>query len=188
MARRRRAKKTSHRRRRRVGAFGSGKIDFKKMATRLIGVAGGAFLARTLNNMVVKSAPSTDQKLIGGGDMVLGILIPKFIKNELGQGMGDGLLAIGSLTALQAFGAISGIGALPMRVPSRVIGAGDRPFLSRMVGATSRPIMRTMVGAATAGPKPFMHKAMGSAYAEMERMNRAGMGRLGRIGELQMQG
>lgn len=159
MARRRKVSHRRHRRHHRMGA-----INIKQVGTKVLGVAAGAFAARTIYNMVIKSSPTMDPKYIGIGEVVLGVLVPKFIKNELGSGIGDGLLAIGALTTLQNFGVISGVGAVPVRrVPARVIGAGAKPFLSKMVGATPRPYTRTTVG---------------NAYSEMESMNRAAMGAL----------
>jgi hypothetical protein len=160
-----RRKKSSHRkhRRHRVGA-----INVKQVGMKVLGVAAGAFAARTLYNVVVKNYPTIAPQYIGLGEVALGVLVPKFIKNDIGGGIGDGLIAIGSLTAMQNFGLINGIGAVaPRRVPARVIGAGARPFLSKMVGggmgATARPYTRTTVG---------------NAYSEMEAMNRASMGAL----------
>jgi hypothetical protein len=164
----RRKKKVHHRRRRssRVGA-----IDVKKIAMKVAGVSAGAFVARTLNNVVVKQFPTLlSGWMIGLGDVAIGALVPKFIKSDLGVAIGDGFVAIGALTAMQGLGVISGsIGNTNNsggKVPTRVIGAGDRPFLSRMVGATGRPYLRQMVGRA----------GMGNAYSEMERMNRQAMG------------
>lgn len=171
MARRKSHRKT-HRRRRghRVGA-----IDVKKIGTRIAGVAAGAFLARTVNNMASKQFPTVSPKLVGIGDIVLGVMVPKFLKSELGQGIGDAFIAIGSLTTLQSLGVLSGIGAIPSRVPTRVIGAGDRPFVSKMVGATNRNYLRQTVGGG---------RAMGSAYSRMETLNRQAMGAAASMGSL----
>jgi hypothetical protein len=162
MARHRKAKKT-HRRRRshRVGA-----VDVKKVGMKVVGVAAGAFAARTINNMVVKQFPTAlSGWMIGAGDVVIGALVPKFLKSDLGAAIGDGFIAIGALTAMQGLGIVSGLGATGRRVPVRVIGAGSKPFLSKMVGATNRPYLRQTVG------------RMGNAYSEMEAMNRKAMGR-----------
>jgi hypothetical protein len=166
-------RKSTHRRRRshRVGA-----VDVKKIGLKVIGVAGGAFAARTINNVVVKQFPTLlSGWMIGAGDVVIGALIPKFIKSDLGQALGDGFIAIGALTTMQGLGIVSGLGAVH-RVPTRVIGAGSQPFLSRMVGATARPYMRQTVGSS---------RGMGSAYSEMESMNRKAMGRA--VGSLYME-
>src|ERR1700722_9726562 len=173
MARHKRRKST-HRRRRshRIGA-----VDVKKIGMKVIGFAGGAFAARTINNVVVKQFPTLlSGWMIGAGDVVIGALIPKFVKSDLGVALGDGFIAIGALTAMQGLGILSGIGAMPHRVPTRVIGAGSQPFLSKMVGATGRNYLRQTVGGG---------RGMGSAYSEMESMNRKAMGRA--VGSLYME-
>jgi hypothetical protein len=163
MARKRKVKHHRRRSRRGVGA-----VDVKKIGMKVVGVAGGAFVARTLNNLIVKQFPNgLSGWMIGGIDVVAGVMIPKFIKSELGQAVGDGFIAIGALTALQGLGVLQGMGAIPRRVPTRVIGAGSRPFISKMVGATNRPYLRQTVGGGS---------RMGSAYTQMEKMNRQAMG------------
>lgn len=160
----RRKRKVHHRRRRssRVGA-----IDVKKIGTKILGVAGGAFVGRTLANVAGKSFPTLSGTYVGLGIAAVGALVPKFVKNDLGAALGDGILAIGVLQSMQSLNVIQGIGATNfVKVPTRVIGAGSRPFLSKMVGASGRPYLRQMVGGGR----------MGSAYGEMERMNRQAMG------------
>ena len=165
MARRR--KKTSHRRHRR-GRVGA--TNMKAVGTRILGIAGGAFLCRTVNNMAVKNFTTLSQTMIGIGDAVVGFLIPKFIKNPIGEGIGDAFLTIGALTTMQSVGVITGIGAMPRRIPTRVVGALPSPYVSRTVGATPRPFINKAVG------------ARGSAYQRMEANNRKAAGRLGSLG------
>jgi hypothetical protein len=162
----RRKRKVHHRRRRssRVGA-----IDVKKIGTKVLGVAGGAFVGRTLANVAGKSFPTLSGTYVGLGVAAIGVLVPKFIKNDLGVALGDGLLAIGVLQSMQSLNVIQGVGNttfMTPKVPTRVIGAGNRPFLSKMVGASGRPYLRQMVGGGR----------MGSAYGVMESMNRSAMG------------
>jgi hypothetical protein len=161
---RKRAKKATHRRhsRRRVGA-----VNVKAMGMKIAGVAGGAFLCRTLNNMAVKQFPTVDQKIIGIGDIVVGFFAPKFLKNEIGAGIGDAFLTIGSLTTLQAFGAINGMGAVPNRIPSRVIGAGSMPYLNQRVGATGKPFLRSTVGSVEREMGKMNSQAMGACMGSM---------------------
>lgn len=158
-------RKGSHRRRSRRSRVGA--VDVKKIGMKIVGVTAGAFAARTLNNVVVKQFPTAlSGWMLGAGDAVIGALVPKFLKSDLGVAIGDGMIAIGALTALQSLGVLQGIGAAPRRVPTRVIGAGAQPFLSKMVGASARPYMRQTVGS-----------RVGSAYSEMETMNRQALGR-----------
>lgn len=164
MARRRKAHR-KHRSRRRVGA-----VNMKAVGTRILGIAGGAFLCRTVNNMAVKQFPTLGQSMIGIGDAIIGFLVPKFVKNPIGEGIGDAFLTIGSLTVMQDYGVITGIGAMPRRIPTRVVGALPSSYVSRTVGASPRPFLSKGVG------------ARGSAYNRMETNNRKAAGRLGSLG------
>ena len=94
MARHSKKRKSTHRRRRshRMGA-----VDVKKIGTKILGVALGGFGARTLNNFAVKTFPTIDPKIIAGGNIFVGALLPKFLKSDLGSAVGDGFIAIGSV-------------------------------------------------------------------------------------------
>jgi hypothetical protein len=162
-----RKRKTHHRRHRRRGV---GAVNMKAVGTRILGIAGGAFLCRTVNNMVVKNFTTLSQTMIGIGDAILGFVIPKFIKSPIGEGIGDAFMTIGALTTMQAVGVITGVGAMPRRIPTRVVGALPSPYVSRTVGATPRPFINRAVG------------ARGSAYQRMEANNRKAAGRLGSLG------
>lgn len=164
MARKKAHKKTTHRRHHRRGV---GAVNVKAMGMKIAGIAGGAFLCRTVNNMAVKQFPTLDQKIIGIGDVVLGFVFPKFLKNSLGEGIGDAFITIGSLTTLQAFGALNGMGAVPNRIPSRVIGAGAMPFLNQRVGATGKPFLRSTVGSVEKEMGKMNSQAMGACMGSM---------------------
>jgi hypothetical protein len=164
MARKSRKHK-KHRSRRRVGA-----VNMKAIGTRILGIAGGAFLCRTVNNMAVKNFTTLSQAMIGIGDAVIGFVIPKFIKNPIGEGIGDAFLTIGALTVMQDYGVVTGVGAMPRRIPTRVVGALPSPYVSRTVGASPRQFINRAVG------------ARGSAYQRMEANNRKAAGRLGSLG------
>jgi hypothetical protein len=154
MARRR---KTHHRRtrRHRVGA-----VNMKSLGTKVLGTAAGAFLARTLYNMGVKQFPTMKPAYLGLGLVGIGAFIPKFVRSEIGQSVGEGVIAIGSLSALQGFGLLSGVGAIPgRRVPSRVMSGG--PYGNRVMSGQSMPYNRTTVGGAN---RPFMRTTVGSTF------------------------
>jgi hypothetical protein len=176
MARRKKHRVGSHRRRHRVSGI---KDTAMKAATVVLGAVGGAFIKQALTTAVPSlsaSAPWAPGAILIAG----GIFLPKIVKGPMGAGLADGLIAFGGLSAINesfiSIPGVSGLGALPRRVPARVIGAGARPFLSKMVGATPRPYTRTTVG---------QMSGMGSAYAEMEAVNRAAMG--GAMGSLMME-
>ena len=153
-------KRKVHHRRRRVS--GVGRINVKSIGIKVLGTAAGAFAARLLYNMGLKQFPTIKPQYAGLGIVVVGALIPKFIKSELGSAAGDGMIAIGSLSALQGFGVISGVGQIPgRRVPSRVMSGGQ--FQNRVMSGGNRPYNRTTVGGQN---RPFMRTTVGSMRAE----------------------
>jgi len=154
MARRR---KTHHRRtrRHRVGA-----VNMKSLGTKVLGTAAGAFAARTLYNIGLKTFPTLKPQYVGLGIIGIGAFVPKFIKSEIGSAVGDGIVAIGALSTLQGFGLISGVGAIPgRRVPSRVMSGG--PYGNRVMSGQSMPYNRTTVGGAN---RPFMRTTVGATF------------------------
>jgi len=108
MGRRKRTshKRKTHRRRRTSGMSG--------MATGLTSVASmvaGAVIGRVLQN---KLSGKVNPKILAVGQIGLGMMLPKFMKNKFAQGIGTGMVVNGGVTALQTFGvisAVSGVGA-----------------------------------------------------------------------------
>jgi len=102
MARRKRAtKKSSYRRRRmsRVGAMGS-------QVTGALYTIAGAVAA----GAVTKFLPATmNEKLKAAVPVVVGIMLPKYLKGNIGQGVGAGMVAAGGLKLVQSFGILNGI-------------------------------------------------------------------------------
>lgn len=117
MARKRKRTKSHHRRRRRHSV---GAIDVASIGKKVLGVAAGAFVARTLFNLAAKQWPTLKPQYVGLITIGLGALLPKFMRSELAMAASDGMIAIGALTAMQNFGLISGIGQT-RRVQSRII-------------------------------------------------------------------
>jgi len=104
MARRKRAtKKRAIGRRRRmsgVGAMGS-------QITGALYTIAGAVAA----GAVTKFLPSTmNEKLKAAVPVVVGIMLPKYLKGDIGAGVGAGMVAAGGLKLVQSFGILNGIG------------------------------------------------------------------------------
>jgi hypothetical protein len=104
MARRKRAtKKRAIGRRRRmsgVGAMGS-------QITGALYTIAGAVAA----GAVTKFLPSTmNEKLKAAVPVVVGFMLPKYLKGDIGQGIGAGMVAAGGLKLVQSFGILNGIG------------------------------------------------------------------------------
>ena len=104
MARRKRAtKKSSYRRRRMSGVGAMGSQITGALYTIAGAVAAGAvtkFLPATMNDKLKAAVP-----------VVVGIMLPKYLKGNVGAGIGAGMVATGGLKLVQSFGILNGIGA-----------------------------------------------------------------------------
>ena len=102
MARRKRAtKKSSYRRRRMSGVGAMGSQITGALYTIAGAVAAGA---------VTKFLPATmNEKLKAAVPVVVGIMLPKYLKGNVGAGIGAGMVATGGLKLVQSFGILSGI-------------------------------------------------------------------------------
>jgi len=103
MARRKRStKKSSYRRRRMSGVGAMGSQITGALYTIAGAVAAGAvtkFLPATMNDKLKAAVP-----------VVVGIMLPKYLKGNIGQGIGAGMVATGGLKLVQSFGILNGIG------------------------------------------------------------------------------
>lgn len=142
MATKKKRKKSHTRRRRRSGM---GAINLKSVGIKVVGIAAGAFA----DNLVRKNMTTLNPKILGVAEIAVGIFIPKFLKGDLGEGISDGLIAVGTINLLKSFQVISGVGAMPRSVvplrrqaipPSApAIGAGGRAYLTNTVGDIGTP-------------------------------------------------
>jgi len=113
------AKKTTRRKGSRVSGLVS-KDLFEKAAGAIAGYVGARMLT-------AKVLPNLDAKIKGAATAAVGLLlIPKVLKNKLGEGMALGFAVAGGETLLQSTGLIAGIGAIQyLPYPQRMIaGAG----------------------------------------------------------------
>lgn len=79
-------------RRRSVGAAAG------SMVMDIAGVVAGAVIAKQLNKFL-----KFDAKILAAGKIVAGVMLPKFIKNPLVAGIGEGMIAIGGTELIGAF-------------------------------------------------------------------------------------
>lgn len=94
MARRRKKAVVKRRsnRRRSMGAVSSG------MLMDIAGVVAGAVIAKQLNKVL-----KFDAKILAAGKIALGVALPKFVKNPLVNGIGQGMIAIGGAELVGSF-------------------------------------------------------------------------------------
>lgn len=157
MARRKR-RHHSHRRRR-VGATATG---MKGALTKVAGIAAGVFIGRLATT---KLAATLDPKIMGLVLVVGGVMVPRFIKSPIGQGIGDGLAATGVLSALQGFGVV-GYPAPGSYTTVRTGDNGYNPAMAKTVGAgTPRQIMKSTVGMLNGIPKGTLQQ-IGALFEE----------------------
>lgn len=138
-------KKKNHPARRRSRHRRMGAVNLQGIGMKVGGIAAAAFV----DNLARKNFTSINPKILAIAEIGAGVFLPKFIKGPLGEGIADGLIAVGTISLLKSFSVISGVGAVPMyRVPAQqrqlrnnynpagsAIGAGGRPFLNQTVGA-----------------------------------------------------
>jgi len=141
MARRKRRHHVS-RRRHRVGA-----VNMKSALMDVAGIGVGVFAGRLLTT---KLGATLSPTIMGAVTIVAGVMIPKYMKSSLGQGIGNGLIAVGILGELQQFGILSGIGypAAGSTTTTRTGANGYNPGMAKTVGAPGygRQIMKSTVG------------------------------------------
>jgi len=106
MARRKSHKrKSTHRRRRsHMGATGGN-------MTTILSMVAGAVAGRILQS---KLSSKVDPKIVAVGQIAVGLMLPRFVKNKIAAGIGAGMVVNGGVTTLSQFGVISavaGIGA-----------------------------------------------------------------------------
>lgn len=92
------------RRRRRV----SGANDIQGMATKVGGLVLGAVAARELNTLVVKFLPSFSPLMSGAVQVLVGVMLPKFVKSPFIADVADGMIANGGMVLVVSTGLISG--------------------------------------------------------------------------------
>ena len=116
MPRRKKAKKATSRRRRSMS--GIGKVG--STATSALYVIAGAAAA----GYVTKMLPSTlNDKVKAAIPVAAGLILPRFIKSNLGQGLGAGMVAVGGLKLVQSFGVLNGIGYADSSYRVPIVGA-----------------------------------------------------------------
>lgn len=106
-------RKKHHSRKRRSHRHGS--MGFVKGidTTNILGIVGGAVVAGYLNKLI----PATvNDKLVAGGKIAVGVLLPKVVKTnpKLMDGIGAGMIAVGSVDLLKSFGVLSGDFDIPV--------------------------------------------------------------------------
>lgn len=148
--RRRKSHRRRSSRRRRVGGILS-QDKLMKAGGAILGVVAIGFLNEKIGEMKnADGTPKVDPKIVALGEVILGFVLPNFVKNDLVEGVGLGMIAAGGVNAAKEFGIISGIpivggvdhlrivGSLPAAVQKFVPGAKPATTASQVItGVTS---------------------------------------------------
>ncbi len=95
MARRKKTTKRATSRRRTSRSMGAATTG---MIAEIGGLAVGAILAKQLNKVL-----KFDAKILAAGKVVLGVALPKFIKNPMVKSVGQGMIAVGAVELIGGF-------------------------------------------------------------------------------------
>lgn len=94
-------KSSSRRRRSSMGATGTG-------FTQIAGLLAGAVAGKLISS---KALPNVNPKWTALGQVGVGLVLPRFVKNNFVKAMGAGMIVNGGMSALSSFGVLAGIGA-----------------------------------------------------------------------------
>lgn len=130
-------KKRSGKGRRKVGSIGKLNLQATAMNVAYLGV--GSIVAKVLTEKVIskvletaKVSPDLAPKVSAVATIVAGTLLPKFIKGKVGEGVGQGVVAVGTFKLVDSLGIMNGIGL-----------GGDETFL---IAAPKRDDMSVIAG------------------------------------------
>lgn len=135
----------------------------KNNAGRVLGLIGGAVLAGVASSAISKQVSNPNAaKIAAGGAVVLGFLLPRFIKGDIAAAAGAGMIAQGGYKLLQEFDVLNGI---PF-----VAGFNDLPMINGPVpqnseGPAQKVTAKEANDAVRMRPfRPTISQVMGSVY------------------------
>jgi hypothetical protein len=117
---RRKSHKRKHAPRRRRKMSGIGAVGSTAMSVAYT-IAGGVAA-----QLVSKYVPLQNEKIKAAIPVAVGLFLPKFVKGTAGQGLANGMIAVGGIKLIQSFGVLNGIGAV----------ASDSNYSTPMIAAT----------------------------------------------------
>jgi hypothetical protein len=75
--------------------------------------------------LVSKFVPIANEKIKAAIPVAVGLVLPRFVKGAAGQGLANGMVAVGGIKLIQSFGVLNGIGAV----------ASDSDYKTPMIAA-----------------------------------------------------
>jgi hypothetical protein len=96
-------------RRRRVGG-----IMNQSKVMKALGAIAGVIATGVINDQVAKmknadGTPKVDPKILAVAEVVLGFMLPNFVKGDIVEGIGYGMIGAGGVNAAKGFGLITGV-------------------------------------------------------------------------------
>jgi hypothetical protein len=61
---------------------------------------------------LVSKLPIANEKIKAAIPVAVGLVLPRFVKGAAGQGLANGMIAVGGIKLVQSFGVLNGIGAV----------------------------------------------------------------------------
>ena len=116
MAKRKSPKKRTSRRRRSSMSGTGGTV------TNAVAMVAGAVIVRVLST---KLSSKVNPKILAGGQIALGLFLPKLVKNKFASAIGAGMIVNGGVQALSSFGVISAISGMTDGVEVDYLGETD---------------------------------------------------------------
>lgn len=110
-------RKSAPRRRRRMSGIGA--VGSTAMSVAYT-IAGGVAA-----QLVSKFVPIANEKIKAAIPVAVGLVLPRFVKGDAGQGIANGMIAVGGIKLVQSFGVLNGIGAV----------ASDSDYKTPMIAA-----------------------------------------------------
>jgi hypothetical protein len=110
-------RKSAPRRRRRMSGIGA--VGSTAMSVAYT-IAGGVAA-----QLVSKFVPIANEKIKAAIPVAVGLVLPRFVKGNAGQGIANGMIAVGGIKLVQSFGVLNGIGEV----------ASDSDYKTSMIAA-----------------------------------------------------
>lgn len=142
MARRKthRRRSSSHRRRGRVGGILSQDRIMKSVGA-VVGVIATGFINKQFGEVdAATGKPKIDPKLLALGEVLVGFMLPNFVKGSLVEGVGLGMVAAGGYNAAKDMGIVSGLPIVGGYEHLRIVN-GIPPQVQKFVPSADRSRM-----------------------------------------------
>jgi hypothetical protein len=146
MARKKTRGTKTGRRSRRGGRVGKIALPKQEQVMTGLGAIGGLVVVSMINDRLSKMTTPPDPKLVAFGEVVLGFVVPQFVKNPLVTGIGYGMIGAAGLNLAKDFGMITGLPIVSGYADMKTInGLGETMQRYIPAGETNRPTVSQVI-------------------------------------------